>query len=267
CARQSPPPTLMSDADPQTLRVLVLTPPEPDATLIRGALGQARLPTHFCADVEELEREMVAGAGAALLAEESLQPPVSQRLIDRLESQPAWSDFPLLIFFNGGGETVGTALRMLDILAPLGNVTILERPVRLMTLVSALRAALHARARQCQVRRLLGELEEAVRRRDSSLAQLAHELRTPLGTIRNATHILERVGPGEEAVARQRTVIGRQTSHLARVIDDLLDASHVTSGKIHLRRQAVDLRELVGRAAREYEAAGQGPGQRLTFRA
>jgi signal transduction histidine kinase/CheY-like chemotaxis protein len=255
----------MSDADAPSLRVLVLTPPEPDATLIRSALGQARLPTHFCADVEELEREMAGDAGAALLAEESLQPPVVQRLIARLGQQPPWSDFPLLIFFNGGGETVGTALRMLDMLEPLGNVTILERPVRLMTLVSALRAALHARARQYQVRRLLGELEEAVRRRDSFLVQLAHELRNPLGTIRNATHILDRVGAGEETRAHQRVVIGRQTSHLARLIDDLLDASRVTSGKIHLRRQPVDLREVVERAVRAHDTAAQAQQQRLTF--
>jgi signal transduction histidine kinase/CheY-like chemotaxis protein len=257
----------MSDAEPQQLRLLVLTPPEPDATLIRSALGQARLPTFFCADADELERELSTGAGAALLAEESLQPPVIQRLIALLGQQPAWSDFPLLIFFNGGGETVGTALRMLDILEPLGNVTVLERPVRLMTLVSALRAALHARAKQYQVRRLLGELEEAVRRRDSFLVQLAHELRNPLATIRNATHILERVGAEEEAGARQRTVIGRQTSHLARLIDDLLDASRVTSGKIHLRRQAVDLRDVVERAVREHDTAAQAQRQRLTFEA
>src|SRR5438128_1894092 len=115
-------------ADPQSLRILVLTPPEPDATLIRTVLGQAKLRAQFCADIDELCREAGGGAGAALLAEESLQPPVMQRLIDLLGRQPPWSDFPLLIFFNGGGESVGTALRMLDMLEPLGNVTILERP-------------------------------------------------------------------------------------------------------------------------------------------
>ena len=76
----------MSDADPQSLRVLVLTPPEPDATLIRTVLGQARLASHFCADVEELCREADAGAGAALLAEESLQPPRVALHQERLRS-------------------------------------------------------------------------------------------------------------------------------------------------------------------------------------
>jgi signal transduction histidine kinase len=258
----------MNQADaPHSLRVLVLTPPEPDASLIRTVLRQAGLASHFCADAEELCREVGAGAGAALVAEESLQPPVMQRLVDLFGRQPPWSDFPLLIFFEGGGGSAGTALRMLDMLQPLGNVTILERPVRLMTLVSALRAALHARARQYEVRRLLGELEEAVRRRDSFLVQLAHELRNPLGTIRNAAHILDKVGAQEEVGVWQRTVIGRQTSHLARVIDDLLDASRVTSGKIHLQRQAVDLRAVVERAVRQQDTAVQAQGQRLSFAA
>ncbi len=258
---------MVADAASQSLRVLVLTPPEPDATLIQAVLGEARLPSHFCASVEELCREIEAGAGAALLAEESLQPPALQSLVELLGRQGPWSDFPLLIFLSGGGESLGTSLRMLDILEPLGNVTVLERPVRLMTLVSAVRSAQHARSRQYDARRLLGELEEAVRRRDSFLVQLAHELRNPLGTIRNATHILERVGTAEQASAHQRTVIGRQTSHLARLIDDLLDASRVTSGKIHLQRQTVDLRDVVTRAVREHDTAAEAQRLRLSFAA
>jgi signal transduction histidine kinase/CheY-like chemotaxis protein len=256
-----------TDTDPQNLRVLVLTPPEPDATLICTVLGQAGLAAQFCATVEELCRQIELGAGAALLAEESLQPPAMRHLVELLGRQPPWSAFPLLVFFNDSGQSLNSALRMLDILEPLGNVTILERPVRLMSLVSALRAAVHARSRQYQVRRLLGELEEAVRRRDSFLVQLAHELRNPLATIRNATHILERVGQQDAVGIHQRTVIGRQTSHLARLIDDLLDASRVTSGKIHLQRQEVDLREVVSRALRELDTAAQAQRQRLSFTA
>ncbi len=104
-----------------------------------------------------------------------------------------------------------------------------------------------------------------MRRRDSFLVQLAHELRNPLGTIRNATHILERGGAAGQAGAQQRTVIGRQTCHLARLIDDLLDASRVTSGKIHLQRQAVDLRDVVGRALREQDTAAQAQRLRVSF--
>src|SRR3712207_6048560 len=105
------------DAQPRSERVLVLLP-EPEESPLRAVLGQAGLPSRFCSDVEEFARELKAGAEAALLTEESLQPAVMTRLIDLLGRQPPWSDFPLLIVFGGGGETPDTALRMLDMLEP-----------------------------------------------------------------------------------------------------------------------------------------------------
>ena len=110
-------------------RVLVLPFPEPDASLIRAVFDQAGLAARACADVEALCREAQAGAGAALLAEEHLGPDAVQCLVDLLGRQPLWSDFPLVVFFGSGGETTRTSLRLLDLLEPLGNVTILERPV------------------------------------------------------------------------------------------------------------------------------------------
>ena len=255
----------INGADARSERVLVLVPPGPDATLVESVLGQAGLALHRCGDVGEFAEAWRAGAGAALLTDEQLRPDVMPRLVDLVARQPPWSDFPLLLFFGSNAESPATALRMLDMLQPLGNVTILERPVRLMTLVSAARSALHARRRQYEVRDLLVQLETAVRRRDAFLARLAHELRNPLGTIRNAAHILEQGDPDEEARARQRTVIGRQTSHLARLIDDLLDASRVTSGEIQLQRQAVDLREVVRRVLGALDTAVRAQRLQVTF--
>src|SRR5262245_18209630 len=93
CASFAPQPFMGPDAS-ENLRVLVLTPTEPDVTLIRTALGEARLPARFCADVAELRREMESGAGTALLAEESLQPPAMRELIEMLGRQAPWSDIP-----------------------------------------------------------------------------------------------------------------------------------------------------------------------------
>jgi signal transduction histidine kinase/ActR/RegA family two-component response regulator len=254
-----------AEADALSIRILVLAPPEPDDTFIRQVLNQTGQSYVLCPDVEQFAVELRTGAGTALLSEESLTPAVMERLIDLLGCQPPWSDFPLLLFFNSGGERIDTALRMLDMLAPLGNVTILERPVRGMTLVSTLRAALHARRRQYEVRDLLLQLEEAVRRRDVFLGELAHELRNPLGTIRTATHILEQSGMTEDQSAHQRTVIGRQTLNLARLIDDLLDASRVTSGKLRLRLETVDFSTVVEHAVRSLESTAQAEGIRVSF--
>src|SRR4029079_18037504 len=97
--------------------------------------------------------------------------------------------------------------------------------VRQTTLLSAIRAALRARHRQYEVRDLLLRQSEADRRKDEFLAMLGHELRTPLAAIRNALSVLDLVGARDEQPTRQRRVIDRQTRHLARMVDDLLDIS------------------------------------------
>jgi len=85
---------------------------------------------------------------------------------------------------------------------------------------------------------------QAVDRRDQFLAMLSHELRNPLGAILNATYLLEQdVGGATEDEARN--VIGRQSRHMARLLDDLLDVSRITQNKIAIRRRVIDLRETV----------------------
>ena len=93
------------------------------------------------------------------------------------------------------------------------------------------------------------ELREVDRRKDEFLATLAHELRNPLAPIRNALHVL-RLAPDAAQSERVHEMIDRQVDHLVRLVDDLLDVSRITSGKIELRRERVELAEVV-RAAVE----------------
>jgi signal transduction histidine kinase/integral membrane sensor domain MASE1/ActR/RegA family two-component response regulator len=92
------------------------------------------------------------------------------------------------------------------------------------------------------------EAEAANRSKDEFLAMLSHELRNPLGAISSAVHVLERVAdPG--LAARARAIIARQAQHLGRLVDDLLDVSRATTGKISLQHDVVDLAGVVERAA------------------
>jgi signal transduction histidine kinase len=93
-------------------------------------------------------------------------------------------------------------------------------------------------------RRLYRELQERDRRKDEFLAMLSHELRNPLGAIMAAAHLLELVGIEEEKASRACQIISRQSAYLTRMIDDLLDVSRVTMGRITLRHALVDLREV-----------------------
>jgi len=104
-------------------------------------------------------------------------------------------------------------------------------------------------------RRLTDELEARAhqlalhdRRKDEFLATLAHELRNPLAPIAAAVHLLDQARANPESIARLCRVLGRQTTHLSRLVDDLLDVSRITSGKVQLRIQRVDLNEIVSSA-------------------
>ncbi|MFO0893237.1 MAG: PAS domain S-box protein [Isosphaeraceae bacterium] len=92
-------------------------------------------------------------------------------------------------------------------------------------------------------------LKEADRRKDEFLAMLAHELRNPLAAIATAAHILQAKGPPDPELKWGRDVIIRQVQHLSRLIEDLLDVSRITTGKIKLRTSPLDVRTVINLAA------------------
>ena len=249
--------------DPSGLeeRILILAPTGRDAALACQMLVAAGVPALACQDESDLCREIEAGAGAVILAEEALQPWMVHAMTGVLQGQGPWSDLPLVVFAQAGD----TSEDVLQILGPLGNVTILERPVRIRTLLSAVQAALRARRRQYQVRDLLYRQTEADRRKDEFLAMLGHELRNPLAAIRNALWVLDEIGSRDQRALRQRELIERQTRHLVRMVDDLLDVSRVTLGKIILKHQPVDLQEVAHRCLRELGMGALAESHGLTI--
>jgi len=94
-------------------------------------------------------------------------------------------------------------------------------------------------------RRAEDEIREGVRRRDQFLAMLSHELRNPLSAVRTATRVLNSANITQEQDQESRRVIERQTAHMTRLLDDLLDVSRITQKKIKLRKSLVDLRKTV----------------------
>jgi PAS domain S-box-containing protein len=108
------------------------------------------------------------------------------------------------------------------------------------------------------------EAETLTRAKDEFLAMLGHELRNPLGTITNAIALLRSRG-GDPELARLGAVIQRQTTQLTRLVDDLLDVARVTSGKVELRREVVDLREIAHHCIDALTEAGRTSAHRLTL--
>ena len=243
----------MADAiDPE--RVLVLAPRGRDAALTRDLLARDGLTAYVCDHVESLCAAIEEGAGIALVAEEALDRNSLARLAHVLDAQPPWSDFPLLVFSAGATSRV----RRIDhAQRALGNVTFLDRPVQVRSMLAAVHSAIHGRRRQYAARR-------AIEARDQFLAMLGHELRNPLAAIRLASELIGRTPDAEKREAH-RAVIERQARHLARLVDDLLDVARVMYGKIALQRSTVDLRDLVESCVRAHEAAAKTHRLTLTF--
>jgi len=137
----------------------------------------------------------------------------------------------------------------------------LGHPFEQEELVATLRSLLRLSDAERSLRAQAEELKAANRRTNEFLAMLAHELRNPLAAIVTSLPLLERSAAVDSIEKTARELIRRQTTHLRRLVDDLLDAARVTQGKIELRWETVDLNELVRRVAANVERAKMQPRQ------
>jgi signal transduction histidine kinase/ActR/RegA family two-component response regulator len=237
-------------------RLLVFAPVGKDGVLIESVLRADGVGCHRCTDLADLVRELERGAGALMVAEEAFAEHDS-RLVEVISRQPPWSDLPVLMLTRQGADSAAVALAVQS----LGNVTLIERPVRIGALASAVRSALRARDRQYQTRAHLEERERANQRKDEFLATLAHELRNPLAPIRNALTLLRQ---GDSDMALACDVMERQVGHMVRLVDDLLEVSRLTRGMIELRREAVDLADVIAAAVETSRPLIDAAGHALT---
>ena len=112
--------------------------------------------------------------------------------------------------------------------------------------------------------RLHESLKEHDRRKDDFLAMLGHELRNPLGPVRNAVQILRLTGPVDTTAEQARDMIERQVGHMSRLIDDLLDVSRIARGKIQLHKERCDLARIVRETAEDYRTAVEASNLQLS---
>ena len=239
----------MTTAVATDLRFLILAPTAKDAEITADLLRNAGIETEALANLDALVAAISEGAAAILVPEECLAGPLKDPLEAILAKQPAWSDLPILILTRPGADSPEAT----EAWRTLGNVTLLERPTRVSTLLSAAQTAVRARARQYQIRghlieRLRNEqaLRAADRRKDEFLATLGHELRNPLAPLLNSLEILKLSGAAaDDGAAQAYAVMDRQVHHLNRLVDDLLEVSRITRGIIEVKKEPQDLVAIV----------------------
>ncbi len=134
-------------------------------------------------------------------------------------------------------------------------------PRRLVGFVSDITDRVRARE---DIQRRAEELRAANRAKEQFLAMLAHELRNPLAAILHADYALQNLTPSAEQSTQLRGIISRQAEHLSRLVDDLLDVSRVTQGKVELKRTAVSVAAIVQRAVESCRVLLDARGHQLT---
>lgn len=256
-------------------RVLIHTPFGRDGSLIQEVLHRGGIASCVCAQIGDLEKSVPQDADAVIVGDEALGAPVVERLADRLKTQPTWSDLPLIVMTSGGMETDRSRAR-LRLLEPLGNVTLVERPVRPVTLVSSVRGALRARRRQYEIRDLLAQRQldantiqqsnEELRLANSELQQFAysasHDLQEPLRMVSIYSELLRKkyAAKLDDQADEFIGYLVEGATRMDQLLKDLLSYTQVTSSNekspaLTAANQALDRAILNLRARIEHTGA------------
>ena len=190
--------------------------------------------------VDENENEVapINWPGARALRGEITTPGI-EMLFTREDGSPMWTRVAAAPLYDAGGALIGATLAVLDI----DHLKRVERTLRDYT----------------------ERLEEDDRRKDEFLATMAHELRNPLAPIRNAVEILKRPNISQEHFRLAREITERQVAQMERLINDLLDVSRITRGKIDLKKERIDLHSIVEQALETSSPHIERMGQRVTI--
>jgi signal transduction histidine kinase len=214
-------------------RVIVVAPTGRDASLVADLLRKAGYDSEACASIADACAAIRIGAGAGIIAEEALDPDRVAELSTVLRDQPPWSNFPLILLTVAGEVTVRSQRRR-AMREPLGNVFLLERPVRPETLISTVDNALRSRSRQYQMREQLeqfSQAQEALRKSEKLAvagrlaASIAHEINNPLESVTNLLFLMRNADPASYA------------AYLAQAEQELTRVTEITKHTLHFYRE------------------------------
>ncbi len=239
----------MTDAPAAGLEGRVLLLPLAGEEAVAAVFQAAGITLTVCEGICAVCLEIERGAAVAIVPDEAILNDKDRRLARLLSGQPCWSDLPLIVPTDPNQSS--SSARALE---SVGHMTLVWRPIEFRPLVSAVQAALRDRCRQYARRAEFAErerqaeaLREADRQKDAFLAMLAHELRNPLAAVNHAVKVLK-LSPDADSRKWASDVVERQVQQLVRLIDDLLDVSRITSGKIRLKKDFMDASSVLDQA-------------------
>jgi signal transduction histidine kinase len=231
---------------------LLIAEDNPD---MRAYLTELLAPEYEVAAVENGRKALEAASTVLpdIILSDVMMPEMDgMELVAHLKGDPDLRELPvILLTARAGSSAAATGLET-------GADDYVSKPFTPEELRARVRAAWRLRQFSRERAELLAErarergraeaLAEESRRKDEFLAMLAHELRNPLAPIRTAARLLRRQEPQDAVIQRNSAVIERQVQNMARLLDDLLDVSQITRGKVKLKREAVDLSAVAANA-------------------
>lgn len=251
--------------------ILISAPIGADARNLQAILLRAGHDPRICHAVEDVEAGLAGDCGAVIFTEEAVNPALRAALDRIFARQPPWSDIPVVLIASVGAANLGPALAA-NLRGPRRTITLLERPLRSVTLLATLETLLAARHRQYEVRALLQErdallasLENRVRERTAELQNMveemeafsysvSHDLRSPLRSLAGYAEALQEdygdtLPPGARAYCEK---IMRAARRMDTLTQDVLAYTRVARCEMEIT--SVDLDSLVAEVIEQYPA-------------
>jgi signal transduction histidine kinase len=250
--------------------IVILAPRGRDGSLLESTLKRAEIAATAVKTIEELCARIETEVGAVIVTEEALHRAALDQLRETLGRQPKWSDVPIVLLTSGGETDTDYTWKLVRSLSPAGSVSLLERPLRPLTIVSAAQVALRARQRQYEVRAFNEDLENRVTERTAELQRInaeaegfsytiSHDLRAPLrAIIGTSMMLLEDFGDDiPEDAKHQLKRQANAANRLGALIDDLLHLSRLSRQEMQLIDfNLTEMAEAVAKDLRARSAAG-----------
>ena len=239
-------------------RVAVLVSNADDAELCSRALAQAGICNATHTDADAFSAALNHDTDVVVITAEAMSGAAGEALTGFLQAQPDWSSLPVVLLCRAMPDSTREAARDCSL---LGRVSVLESPIRITSFISTVQMALYERRQQFRIRDLLEERAAQIRQRDEFMALLGHELRNPLAAISTCAEVLQLAPPDSEHCASCKDIVQEQAANMKRMLDDLLDISRLARDKLTVRRDYVDLvqvlRQCIDQVTSEIRASQQ----------
>jgi signal transduction histidine kinase len=223
-----------------------------DARNAADVLEKVSIRTRICATMRELCEQAGEQTGALIIGEETLDESSLANLLDLLTRQPPWSDVPIVLL-TATSEIQPKTYKILGFLGTRANVTLLEKPLRAITLISVVKTALRSRSRQYEVRDLLERQETLVQQRTAKLQEtvgeleafsysIAHDMRAPLRSLQGFAQILLTDYAGKLDANGQKFLhrLAKSAGRMDKLVCDVLNYSRVVRADLSLEKVEVE---------------------------